>query len=90
MGITRALPYSSRITHHLMKFTTLVSIEELAQHLDDPGWIVFDCRFTLTDPEAGRRAYLHGHIPGARYAHLDDDLSSRLRPPAAVTHCPAR
>ena len=56
--------------------TTLVSTEELAQHLDDPNWIVFDCRFTLTDPEAGRRAYQHGHIPGARYAHLDDDLSS--------------
>ncbi|GAO36525.1 3-mercaptopyruvate sulfurtransferase [Sulfuricella sp. T08] len=63
-----------------MKFTTLVSIEELAQHLDDPSWIVFDCRFTLTDPEAGRRAYLHGHIPGARYVHLDDDLSSPITP----------
>ncbi|MBU1690367.1 MAG: sulfurtransferase [Gammaproteobacteria bacterium] len=63
-----------------MKFTTLVSIEELAQHLDDPSWIIFDCRFTLTDPEAGQRAYLHGHIPGARYAHLDDDLSSPITP----------
>lgn len=59
-----------------MKFTTLVSAEELARRLDDPDWIVFDCRFTLTDPEGGRRAYLHGHIPGARYAHLDDDLAS--------------
>lgn len=78
--ITRALPYSSRIPHHSMKFTTLVSAKELAQHLDDPDWIVFDCRFTLTDPEAGHRAYLHGHIPGARYAHLDDDLSSPITP----------
>ena len=34
--------------------------------------IVVDCRFTLTDPPAGRAAYEHGHIPGARYAHLDD------------------
>ena len=60
--------------------TTLVSAEQLARHLDDPDWIVFDCRFTLTDPEAGRRAYRHGHIPGARYAHLDEDLSSPVTP----------
>lgn len=58
--------------------TTVVSTTELAQHLDDPDWIVFDCRFTLTDGEAGRRAYQHGHIPGARYAHLDEDLSSPI------------
>ena len=61
-------------------FTTVVSSEELSRHLDDPNWIVFDCRFTLTDPEAGRRAYQHGHTPGARYAHLDDDLSSPVMP----------
>lgn len=60
--------------------STIVSAEELAQHLDDPNWIVFDCRFTLTDTEAGRRAYQHGHIPGARYAHLDEDLSSPVTP----------
>ena len=63
-----------------MKFTNLVSIKELSQNLDDPNWIVFDCRFTLTDPEAGRRAYQHSHIPGARYAHLDNDLSSPITP----------
>lgn len=82
MGATHALPNSSAlpITLHPMKFTTLVSIDELSQHLDDPNWIVFDCRFTLTDPEAGRRAYQHSHIPGARYAHLDDDLSSPISP----------
>lgn len=59
-----------------VKFTTLVSTEQLARHLDDRGWIVFDCRFTLTDPEAGALAYARGHIPGAHYAHLDRDLSS--------------
>jgi len=55
---------------------TLVSTEELAAHLEDPDWVVIDCRFTLTEPEAGRAAYARSHIPGARYAHLDDDLSS--------------
>lgn len=58
-----------------MAFTTLVTTAELARHLDDPDWVVFDCRFILNDPEAGRRAYAAGHIPGARYAHLNDDLS---------------
>lgn len=56
--------------------TTLVDTETLSRHLDDPRWVVVDCRFVLTDPEAGRRAYDAGHIPGARYAHLNEDLSS--------------
>lgn len=60
--------------------TTLVDTETLARHLDDPRWVVVDCRFILTDPEAGRRAYAAGHIPGARYAHLNEDLSSPVTP----------
>ena len=57
---------------------TLVTTEDLAAHLDDPNWVILDCRFTLTDPEAGREAYWKAHIPGARYAHLDDDLSAPI------------
>ncbi|MGP1676842.1 MAG: sulfurtransferase [Burkholderiales bacterium] len=60
------------------KFTTLVSPEQLAQHLHDPRWVVFDCRFALTRPESGRQAYAKNHIPGARYAHLDEDLSGPI------------
>lgn len=69
-----------------MYSNTLVSTEELAQHLDDPNWVVFDCRFTLTDPEGGRRAYEVGHVPGARYAHLDDDLSAPIVPGVTGRH----
>ena len=47
----------------------------LAARVDDPHWIVFDCRHDLADTEAGRRAYAQSHIPGARFAHLDNDLS---------------
>lgn len=61
-----------------MKFHTLVSAAQLAEHLNDPDWIIFDCRFTLSDPESGRRAYQASHIPGSRYAHLNDDLSSEV------------
>jgi thiosulfate/3-mercaptopyruvate sulfurtransferase len=64
----------------LLVLTTLVDTETLSRHLDDPRWVVVDCRFVLTDPEAGRRAYATGHIPGARYAHLNEDLSSPVTP----------
>jgi len=63
-----------------MKFTTLVSADRLTQHLHDPQWVVFDCRFALTRPESGRQAYAKAHIPGARYAHLNEDLSGAVTP----------
>ncbi len=57
-------------------YKTLVDCHTLALHLHDPDWVAVDCRFVLSSPAAGRQAYEAGHIPGARYAHLDDDLSS--------------
>jgi thiosulfate/3-mercaptopyruvate sulfurtransferase len=56
--------------------TTLISTDALAGRLSDPDWLVVDCRFELTDPEAGRRAYRAAHIPGAIYADLEGDLSA--------------
>jgi thiosulfate/3-mercaptopyruvate sulfurtransferase len=35
-----------------------------------------DCRWSLDDPEAGRRAYLEGHIPGAAFLDVGGDLAS--------------
>jgi thiosulfate/3-mercaptopyruvate sulfurtransferase len=58
----------------------LVRAEELAAHLRDPHWAVFDCRFSLADPGWGPRVYSEGHIPGARYAHLDQDISGPVGP----------
>lgn len=55
---------------------TLVSVNDLVTNLDNPSWVIVDCRFSLADPEAGRRAYSEGHIPGAHYASLDDHLST--------------
>ena len=55
--------------------TTLVDAEELARNLDSPEWVVCDCRHDLADYDAGRRAYDESHIPGARFLHLDEDLS---------------
>jgi len=59
-------------------YNTLISSKDLAAHIEDPTWVVFDCRFTLTDTEAGRRDYAQSHIPGAIYVHLDEDLSSPI------------
>lgn len=41
---------------------------------------IIDCRFDLGEPQAGRRLYLSGHIPGARYADLNEDLSAPVTP----------
>ena len=58
-----------------MSFTTLISTAELARHLDDPAFVIVDCRHNLTDVDAGERAYRAAHIPGAAFLHLDRDLS---------------
>ncbi len=39
-----------------------------------------DCRWSLDDPGAGRRAYLEGHIPGATFLDVEQDLSSAPGP----------
>lgn len=35
-----------------------------------------DCRWSLDDPDAGRRLYREGHIPGAAFLDVERDLSS--------------
>lgn len=59
-------------------YTTLISVEQL-QKLEQPC-MVFDCTFDLTQPDAGKQAYLAAHIPGAVYAHLDTALSAKTGP----------
>lgn len=59
-----------------MIYTTLISVPELIPEIGDPNWVIIDCRFSLDDPEYGRQNYIDAHIPGAVYAHLDEDLSS--------------
>ena len=63
-----------------MSHTTLIDASTLHAHRNDPNWVVMDCRFSLADPDAGRRAYRDSHLPGAHYAHLDEDLSDPITP----------
>jgi thiosulfate/3-mercaptopyruvate sulfurtransferase len=58
--------------------STLVSVETLAAHVDDPTWRVFDCRHDLKNTEYGGQAYAKGHIPGALFLHLDRDMSGPM------------
>ncbi|MEO8040325.1 MAG: sulfurtransferase [Betaproteobacteria bacterium] len=59
-------------------FTTLISIADLLSRLDDPNVIVFDCRHDLMKPEFGAAAYAKSHIPDARFAGVDRDLSGAV------------
>ncbi|WP_313953301.1 sulfurtransferase [Accumulibacter sp.] len=61
-----------------MIYSTVVDSAVLAEHLDDPGWRVLDCRHQLSDTDAGARAYAAGHLPGASFVHLDRDLSGPM------------
>ncbi len=62
-----------------MSFSNLISSTQLFQHLHHRPWVIIDCRFNLADSQAGATAYRHGHIPGAHYLHLDNDLSSAVK-----------
>ena len=63
-------------------WTTLVQPGELADALGDPMLVVLDVRFSLADPDAGEAAWRDAHVPGARYVHLDRDLSGPHAPGA--------
>jgi thiosulfate/3-mercaptopyruvate sulfurtransferase len=59
-----------------MAHTTLIDTATLAANLEDPHWVVLDCRHDLARPDWGRSEYATAHIPGARFMHLDADLSA--------------
>jgi thiosulfate/3-mercaptopyruvate sulfurtransferase len=63
-----------------MSETPLIAPAELSALGADARLCVVDCRFVLSDPDAGRRAFGEGHLPGAVYAHLDDDLAGPVTP----------
>jgi len=78
--------HRARFPSAAMPYTTLLSVDQLRAHLDDPDWVIIDCRFSLDDTERGRAAYLSAHIPGAVYAHLDQDLSAPVFPGRTGRH----
>ena len=83
----------NRNPSHNVVHTTLISADQLKQ-LTASGqpFMVFDCSFDLTNPQAGQAMYLEAHIRGAVYAHLDtalsDKLSDKTTPPAGAALVP--
>jgi len=69
-----------------MNESVLIDVREVGRHLYDPTWRLVDCRASLADPEAGRRAYETGHIPGAVHAHLDRQLAGPIVPGTTGRH----
>jgi len=63
-----------------VEYQTLIDVDSLRELFGGPRLAIVDCRFDLMNPEAGKRAYLRAHIPGARYAGLDRDLSGPVGP----------
>lgn len=61
-----------------MPYETLISSAELRLHEGEANWVIVDARFSLAEPARGRAGYLAAHVPGAVYAHLDEDLSGRV------------
>ncbi len=59
----------------MQDFSPLIVASELLIRINEPDLRVIDCRFDLMSPQAGRLAWLDGHIPGAVYADLDQDLA---------------
>lgn len=54
----------------------LISVEELAELLAHPvAPALLDIRWSLMDPAAGHIAYLAGHLPGAAFVSMEDDLA---------------
>lgn len=60
-----------------MTYETVISIEKLKNLIGSGSDILLlDCEFDLAAPDKGQEIYAQGHLPGARYAHLDHDLAS--------------
>ena len=64
----------------------LIDPDELAKRLGSDDLKVIDCRFSLADTEWGRNEYEQSHIPGAVYAHMNEDLSGIIRPGITGRH----
>jgi len=68
----------------MSSYTTLIEPAALAAHVNDPKWIVVDCRHDLMNLAAGRDAYAAGHIPGAVCADMETELSGAKRDAAGA------
>ncbi|WP_426111919.1 sulfurtransferase [Massilia sp. PWRC2] len=65
-------------------FTTLISASELARAMPDDDLVIVDCRHDLQLLTAGRAAFEAGHIAGAVFADMEQELAGAKRDGAGV------
>ncbi|MDQ2680738.1 MAG: sulfurtransferase [Candidatus Eremiobacteraeota bacterium] len=53
----------------------IIGAAELREHLDDPKWVIVDCRHSLANYAYGREAFEKAHIPGAIFFDVETELS---------------
>lgn len=71
---------TEKIPHDLVSSpTAIVTADWLLAHLDNPRVAIADCRFSLMEPDLGRRQYQQSHIPGAVYFDLNANLSGPVQ-----------
>lgn len=61
-----------------MPLAQLITAPALHARLGNTDLVLLDCRFALDDPTYGQRAYNAGHLPGACFADLEQDLSGPI------------
>lgn len=69
-----------------MPIAQLISAEQLASRLQEPGLRILDCRFALDNPEHGQHCFAEAHVPGAQYVDLERDLSGEVIPGVTGRH----
>jgi thiosulfate/3-mercaptopyruvate sulfurtransferase len=63
-----------------MTYTNLIKTSDLFSNLQNPAWVIIDCRFDLAIPNWGFLDYQRDHIPGAVYANLNETLAGPTSP----------
>lgn len=70
----------------MTRFSSVISPAELAR-LQEPAELrIVDCRASLQNADAGRERYRQGHLPGAAFADLLQDLSGPIVPGKTGRH----
>ena len=62
--------------------TLLISVDQLQEIIQNQQlpFLIFDCRFDLSQPAVGYEQFIQGHIPHARYVDLEKNLSGPKNP----------
>lgn len=75
LAVILSIPLRVRVMSY---FDTLITVSDLEAMMGSGNLRIVDCRFALLDPDAGRTQFAAGHLPGAVYADLDQDLAGPI------------